>query len=66
MSIAITLHLYNYKIRDYAACYWQALKMHEYMLQTRVFTCLSQVARLLQLLYHYLWLLLTNQPTNVL
>ena len=21
-----------YKIRDYAACYWQALKMHAYML----------------------------------
>ena len=29
------LHLYNYyKIRDYAACYWQALKMHVYILHT--------------------------------
>ena len=59
MSIAIMLHLY--KIRDYASCYWQALKMHVYKLQTLVFICSLQVAGSLQLLYHYWWLLLTNQ-----
>ena len=26
-----------YKIRDNAACYWQAMKMHAYMLQTHVY-----------------------------
>ena len=50
-----------YKIRDYAACYWQALKMHAYMLQTHVFIHLLQVAGSLQLHYRYLWLSLTNQ-----